>query len=365
MISASKVSPAFSALVRDFFLCHLTAQKGVSPRTVEAYRDGLRLLFAHAESELKKRPTDLTLDDLDAPLILRFLDSLERKRGNSARTRNARLAAIKSFLRYAASRDVVALPVLQRSLAVPTKRCDKPLLGFLSREEIDALVTVCDRCTWSGERDYVLLSLAYNTGARVSELVGLKIDDVDLAGTASVRILGKGRKLRQVPLWKNTAVLLRRWLARLQRDAGDPVFPNRWGKPLTRSGVDKRLRAIVRIAAASCPSLIGRRISAHTMRHSTAMHMLQAGVDVTSLALWLGHASPTTTHGYVEADLSMKEKALSKLDSPSRRQTRFRPGDRLLAFLDGLGSTASASPDPSSGASIGGHAAAAPRPRAS
>jgi site-specific recombinase XerD len=341
MSSAAKVSPAFPVLVRDFFLGYLTAQKGVSPRTIEAYRDALRLLFAYAESDLKKLPTDLILEDLNAPLILRFLDSLEKTRGNSIRTRNARLAAIKSFLRYSASRDVTALPVLQRSLAIPTKRCDRPLLGFLSRQEVDALLEACDRSTWSGERDYVLLSLAYNTGARVSELVGLTVDDIDLAGTVSVRILGKGRKRRQVPLWKSTAVLLRRWIGRLQRDGGDPVFPNRWGKPLTRSGVDKRLRALVRIASTTLPSLVGRRVSAHTMRHSTAMHMLQAGVDVTSLALWLGHASPTTTHGYVEADLSMKEKALSKLGSPSQHLTRFRPGDRLLAFLDGLGSKAS------------------------
>jgi site-specific recombinase XerD len=336
MISAAKVSPAFPVLVRDFFLGYLTAQKGVSPRTIEAYRDALRLLFAYAESDLKKLPTDLILEDLNAPLILRFLDSLEKARGNSVRTRNARLAAIKSFLRYAASRDITALSVLQRSLAVPTKRCDKPLLGFLSREEVDALLAVCDRSTWSGERDYVLLSLAYNTGARVSELVGLTFEDLTLAGTASVRILGKGRKLRQVPLWKNTATLLRRWNERLQSNAGDAVFPNRWGKPLTRSGVDKRLRAIVKLASTKCRSLIGRRISAHTMRHSTAMHMLQAGVDVTSLALWLGHASPTTTHGYVEADLTMKEKALGKLEPLAGRSTRFQPTDGLLAFLEGL-----------------------------
>jgi integrase/recombinase XerD len=337
MIAAATLSPSFPIVVRDFFLRYLTAQKGVSPRTIDAYRDALRLLFGYAERELKRPPTDLSLQDLDAPLILSFLDSLQKDRGNSVRTRNARLAAIKSFLRYASSRDLTALPVLQRSLAVPTKRCDKPLLGFLSREEINALLAVCDRTTWSGERDYVLLSLAYNTGARVSELVGLTLGDVILAGTGSVRIVGKGRKLRQVPLWKNTAALLRRWIDRLPGNGSEPVFPNRWGEPLTRSGVDKRLRAIVKLASTRCPSLVGRRISAHTMRHSTAMHMLKAGVDVTSLALWLGHASPTTTHGYVEADLDMKEKALAKLEPLTGRSTRFRPGDRLLAFLEGLG----------------------------
>lgn len=334
--TSATLSPPFPVLVRDFFQRHLIAQKGVSPRTVEAYRDAFRLLFAFTMKDLKKKPVELTLTDLDAPVLLRFLESLEKDRGNSVRTRNARLAALKSFLRYAASRDIAALPVLQRSLAIPTKRYDRPLLGFLSRVEIDALLSICDRGTWSGARDYVLLSVAYNTGARVSELVGLKIDDVDLVRSMSVRIVGKGRKLRQVPLWKNTAVLLRRWIERLQKTGGDPVFPNRWGKPLTRSGVDKRLRSIVNRASATCRSLTGRRISPHTLRHTTAMHLLQSGVDITSLALWLGHSSPTTTHGYVEADLSMKEKALRKLEAPSHQPTRFRPGDRLLAFLEGL-----------------------------
>jgi integrase/recombinase XerD len=336
MRTTATLPPGFPVLLRDFFVRYLTAQKGVSPRTVEAYRDAFRLLLAYARKHIRKQAVELTLDDLDAPFLLRFLDSLEKERGNSVRTRNARLAALKSFLRYAASRDMVALPVLQRSVAIPTKRCDKPLLGFLSRDEMEALLAVCDRGTWSGERDYVLLSVAYNTGARVSELVGLNIGDVDIARAMAVRIVGKGRKLRAVPLWKNTAALLRAWIRRLQRPDGDPVFPNRWNERLTRSGVSKRLQTIAKSAVAVCPSLARRRISPHTLRHTTAMHMLQAGVDITSLALWLGHASPTTTHGYVEADLGMKEKALKKLAPPSRHPTHFRPGDRLLAFLEGL-----------------------------
>jgi len=159
---------------------------------------------------------------------------------------------------------------------------------------------------------------------------------VELVRGTSVRILGKGRKLRQVPLWRGTAALLRSWLDRIGKDSGDPVFPNRWGRPMTRSAVEKRLRLVVRAASATCPSLAGRRISPHTMRHTTAMHMLQAGVDVTTLALWLGHADPATTHGYVEADLAMKEKALQKLEPPGHRRRRFRAGDRLLTFLEGL-----------------------------
>jgi site-specific recombinase XerD len=313
-------------------------EKGASSCTVEAYRDAFRLLLAYAEKRLKKQPVDLELADLNPALLLGFLDSLEKDRGNSVRTRNARLAALKSFLRYAGTRDVMSLPDLQPSLAIPVKRCDRPLLGFLSRDELEAVLAACNRGTWSGERDYVLLSVAYNTGARVSELVGLKIEDVELVRGTSVRILGKGRKLRQVPLWKSTAALLRSWLGRIGKDSDGPVFPNRWGRRMTRSAVEKRLRLVVKAASSTCPSLAGRRISPHTLRHTTAMHMLQAGVDVTTLALWLGHADPATTHSYVEADLAMKEKALQKLQPPGHRQRRFRPGDRLLAFLDSLAS---------------------------
>jgi integrase/recombinase XerD len=338
MIATTSVRPGFAALLRDFFLRHLMVERGASLRTVEAYRDAFRLLLSYAEKRLKKQPVEVELADLAPALLLGFLDSLEKERGNSVRTRNARLAALKSFLRYAAARDVTSLPDLQPSLAIPVKRCDKPLLGFLSRDELQAVLAACNRDTWSGDRDYVLLSVAYNTGARVSELVGLKIRDVELVRGTSVRILGKGRKLRQVPLWKDTATLLRIWLSRIGKQAEDPVFPNRWGRPMTRSAVEKRLALVAEAASTTCPSLAGRRISPHTLRHTTAMHMLQAGVDVTTLALWLGHADPATTHGYVEADLAMKEKALQKLQPPSHRQRRFHPGDRLLAFLDGLAS---------------------------
>ena len=336
-MSRTRPSAGFATLLQDFFLRHLTAEKRVSPRTIESYRDTFRLLLRHAKKQLRREPVDLTLGDLDAPLLLGFLDSLENERGNSIRTRNTRLAAVKSFLRYAASREVTSLPVLQRSLAIPTKRCDKPVLGYLSRDEMDAVLEACDRSSWSGERDYVLLSLAYNTGARVSELIALKIEDVDVVRSPAVRIMGKGRKLRTVPLWKETARLLRQWIDRLREPDDAPVFPNRWRRPMTRSGVEKRLRTIVVAASKKCPSLAGRSISPHTLRHSTAMHMLQGGVDIVSLALWLGHSSPTTTHGYVEADLAMKERALQKVLPPDQPAQRFRADDRLLAFLDTLG----------------------------
>lgn len=335
-MTSTSLRPSFSVLLQDFFLRHLMVEKGASSRTVEAYRDAFRLLLQYAEKQMKKPPLALELADLGPALLLGFLDSLEKERGNSVRTRNARLAALKSFLRYAASRDVMSLPDLQPSFAIPIKRCDKPLLGFLSRDELEAVLSACNRGTWSGERDYVLLSVAYNTGARVSELVGLRVEDVELGRGTWVRILGKGRKHRQVPLWKGTAALVRSWLEREPRGAGDPVFPNRWGRAMTRSAVEKRMRRAVKAASKTQPSLVGRRISPHTLRHTTAMHMLQSGVDVTTLALWLGHANPATTHAYVEADLAMKEKALQKLQPVGADRRRFRADDRLLAFLDGL-----------------------------
>jgi integrase/recombinase XerD len=329
-------APTFPVLVQDFFLKHLGAQKGVSPRTIESYCDTFRLLLAYAQKRLKKPPVEIVLPDLDAPLLLDFLGYLERDRGNSVRTRNARLTAIRSFLHYASLRDVAQLPVLRRSLAIPMKRFDKPMLGYLSREEIEAVLAAPDRSTWSGERDFVLLSVAYNTGARVSELVALSIEDVELDKGKYIRVLGKGRKLRSIPLWKSTAILLKVWIRNRAAAPGDPVFPNRRGQRLTRSGVEKRLHAVARRAAADCPSLKERKISPHTLRHTTAMHLLQAGVDLNSIALWLGHVNPITTHAYVEADLAMKERTLHKLAPTSARSRRFRADDRLLAFLSAL-----------------------------
>ena len=335
-MTTARTSPTFAALLQDFFLQGLSSQKGASVRTIEAYRDTFRLLFAYAQKRLKKPPVHLVLGDLDAPFVLEFLDHLEKERGNCVRTRNARLTAVRSFLHYASSRNVTELPVLQRSLAIPMKRYDKPLLGFLSRAEMEAVLAAPDRGTWSGDRDFVLLSVAYNTGARVSEIVAFNVDDVELDRGRWIRIHGKGRKQRQVPLWKSTAILLTDWLARCGGTPNDPVFPNRGGQRLTRSGIEKRLRVAVKTASKTCPSLANRKVSPHTLRHTTAMHLLQAGVDLSSIALWLGHVSPTTTHAYVEADLAMKERTLEKLSPPSTRSHRFRANDRLLAFLNSL-----------------------------
>jgi len=311
-------------------------QRNVSARTVASYRDTFRLLLGYAEIRLKKCAVSLAMADLDAPFVLAFLDHLENERGNSVRTRNARLAAIRSFLHYAAHQDPASLPIIGRVLAIPTKRFDQRVLGFLSRGEVEALLAAPDRSTWSGHRDQVMFTTLYNTGARVSEVIGLRRTDVEFDGARCVHIQGKGRKQRVVPLWSSTIARIKEWIARMEQGPEAPLFPNRDGRPLSRSGVEKRLRLAVAEAARVCPSLMGRRISPHTLRHTTAMHLLQSGVDMTVIALWLGHETPATTHLYVEADLTMKEQALRRVAEPPTRRLRYQAKDRLLAFLDRL-----------------------------
>jgi len=328
---------AFPVLVQDFFLRRLVAQRGASARTVESYRDAFELLLGFTEQRTGKPPSALQLGDLDAPLVLDFLDHLETERGNSVRTRNARLAAIHSFMRYVAVRDPASLPITQRVLAIPAKRFDRPVLGYLSRDQVAAILAAPNRGTWSGRRDAVLFATAYNTGARVSELTGLRVRDVLLDRQTAVHLHGKGRKQRVIPLWKNTASELRGWLDQINSAPEAPVFPNRTGAPLSRSGVRDRLDRAVALAESRCPSLLhGQHVTPHTLRHSTAMHLLQSGTDLAVIALWLGHSSPAVTHQYLEADLAAKEAVLRRLADPSPTPTRFRPGDRLLTFLQGL-----------------------------
>ena len=335
-MSTSSQVPTFASLLQDFFCKRLIGERNLSNQTVASYRDTFRLLLKYAEQRIRKAPVALTLADLDAPVILGFLDQLQKDRGNCARTRNLRLVAVRSFLHYASHRDPTALPTIQRVLAIPMKRFDRPLLGFLSHEQMQAVLEAPDRTTWSGQRDHVMLNTFYNTGARVSEIIGLRVNDVDLDRGAAVHIRGKGRKQRVTPLWRGTARLLRDWLVRQHRDGDAPVFFNRAGHALSRSGVEQRLRVTVAVAQKRCPSLRGLSVSPHTIRHTTAMHLLQSGVDLTVIALWLGHESPETTHHYVEADLTMKERALASLQEPPGRSLRYRASDRLLAFLDGL-----------------------------
>ena len=326
----------FPALLQSFFQQRLVAQRGASAQTIASYRDTFELLLRYAEQTIRRSPSALVLDDLDAPLVLTFLDHLEVQRGNSARTRNLRLTAIRSFMRYASVREPAALPVAQRVLAIPAKRFDRPALEFLSRQEVKALLDAPDRATWSGQRDAVLLATLYNTGARVSEITGLRVTDVLIDRASAVHLHGKGRKERVVPLWKTTAALLRAWFPRIDPSPDAPVFPNRAGRPLSRFGVENRLTVALAIASKRCPSLAGRPISPHTLRHTTAMHLLQSGVDITVIAMWLGHEDPSTTHLYVEADLAMKEAALRRVADPGQKPLRFHAPDRLIAFLEAL-----------------------------
>jgi integrase/recombinase XerD len=326
----------FPKLLQQFFLERLMEQRNVSPQTVAAYRDSFRLLLQFAQNHLGKTPERLDLIDLDAPLILAFLNHLESERHNTVRTRNARFAAIRSFLHFAAHKDPTSLPVIQRVMAIPMKRFDKPMLGFLSRTEMQAVLDAPDTATWCGQRDRVMFATLYNTGGRVSEITGMRVADVALEGSAAVRIRGKGRKERSVPLWRTTAAEIRRWLPHIDSRPDRPLFPSRSGTQPTRPAVMTRLQLAVQSAASACPQLAKRRVSPHSIRHSTAMHMLQGGVDITVIALWLGHESSTTTHMYVEADLAMKERALNAVQPPHLKQKRYQPTDSVLHFLQTL-----------------------------
>ena len=330
----SKPAPSFPALVQSFFVEHLTQQRALSPQTIAAYRDAFMLFLGFAEVSLGRSPAKITLADITPDLIMAFLDHLERERHNSVRSRNARLAALRSFLKFAAHRDVSSLQVIEHALGVPAKRFERPMLGYLSREEMLAVIGTSNG-TWIGQRDNVLLLLLYNTGARVSEIASIKVGEVVLdEGSACVHLHGKGRKQRSVPLWRSTVRAIRAWLRRNpQFDSDSPLLPNCDGQSMSRWNVTQRLDRAVQVAAESCPDLATRPISPHTIRHTTAMHLLQAGVDISVIALWLGHESPATTHQYVEADLAMKERALARLHEPEVKLRRYKAPDSLIDFL--------------------------------
>ena len=329
--------PSFAMLVQRFFAEHLTHHRAVSPRTVAAYRDTFRLLLQFAERHTGKSPTSLKLVDLNSELVLAFLDHLERDRKNGARSRNARLAALRSFLKYAAHHDLSALGVIEQALAVPMKRFDRPMLGFLARQEMQAILDAPDTATWAGQRDHALFTMLYNTGARVSEIIDLRVKSLILDTSPAVHLTGKGRKQRTVPLWHSTVTVMRAWKRRMgASEDSAPLFPNRGGRAMSRSNVTQRLALAVATAAEQHPQLLARSISPHTFRHTTAMHLLQSGVDMAVIALWLGHESPSTTHMYIEADLAMKERALSRLQAPAKSAARYRAPDRLMQFLQGL-----------------------------
>lgn len=328
--------PSFASLVQQFFTEYLVTQRALSPRTIASYRDALMLFLDFAHKRLGKPPTALHLADIEPDVILAFLDHLEQQRQNAVRSRNLRLTALRVFLKFAARRDVSSLHVIERALGVPMKRFEQPILGFLTREEMLAVMGDPGG-TWTSQRDHLLLAMLYNTGARVSEIIGVRVADVVLDGAPCVHLRGKGRKQRSTPLWKTTVQEIRAWLRRnpmLSADAA--LLPNRDGRAMTRSNVTQRLDIAVARAAEVHTSLAKRSISPHTIRHTTAMHLLQSGVDFSVIALWLGHESTTTTHRYVEADLAMKDKALARLQPPDTKLGRYRPTDALMQFLQAL-----------------------------
>jgi site-specific recombinase XerD len=323
-------------LIQRFFTEYLMQQRALSPATVASYRDTFKLLLSFIGKRCGRSPIELALADLDATGILAFLQDLEATRGNCVRSRNARLAAIHTFVRFAAHQDPSHLANLQGVLAIPSKRHERPLLGYLSRAEIDAIIAAPHALTWVGQRDAALFATLYNTGARISEALSMKVRDFIDAQAPSIHLLGKGRKQRTVPLWTTTARRLRTWVARAKLDPMSPLFPNGSGQGMTRSNAAQRLALATGIAAKKFPRLSSAHVSPHTIRHTTAMHLLQSGVDLSVIALWLGHESPSTTHLYVEADIEMKRRALQSIQPIAPGTKRYKVPDRLLAFLDSL-----------------------------
>jgi integrase/recombinase XerD len=327
---------ALSTTLQAFFTDRLLRQRQVSPHTLSAYRDTLRLLLVFASEQKGREPSKLDIEDLDAPLIGTFLDHLEHQRKNTVRTRNTRLAAIRSLFRYAALRHPEHAAIITRVLAIPPKRFDRRLVSFLVEQELEALLTAIDRSTWIGRRDHALFSLAAQTGLRVSELISLRCADVHLGTGAHVSCLGKGRKQRITPLTAGTVSILRAWLAERNGQAEATLFPTRVGRALSRDALEHRLAKYVVIGTQRCPTLGRKKITLHVLRHSAAMRLLRAGVDNSVIALWLGHEQIATTQIYLHADLELKERALARTSPPNTPPGRYRPPDKLLAFLEAL-----------------------------
>jgi site-specific recombinase XerD len=320
-------------LLQRYFTDYLIAQRRLSPQTLASYRDTFRLLLQFVQSELKIEPSRLAVDQLDAEIILRFLDSLELRRKNAVVSRNLRLTAIRSFFRMVALHNPECTGTATRVLAIPMKRTDTRLLEYVSRVEMDAILNSIDRKQWCGRRDYALLLTMYNSGARVSELCALRTEQIGMVRNSYVHLHGKGRKERAIPLWPSTARILRDWLRENTRSI---AFPGIRGEPLSRFAVRLLLQKAVEAASPHCPSLKKKRISPHTIRHGTAMALLDAGVDISVIALWLGHESIETTNGYLHTSLALKEKALAKVTPLGSTFKRFQPDDSLLTFLASL-----------------------------
>jgi integrase/recombinase XerD len=327
---------ALAPLVQAFFTDRLIRQRQASDHTIAAYRDTWRLLLAFATHHTGRAPTHLDIADLDTTLIAAFLDHLEHHRHNSVRTRNARLAAIHSLFAYAALHHPEHAADIERVLAIPTKRTDQTTITHLTDNEVDALIAAPDRTTWTGRRDHALLCLAIQTGLRISELNALTRNDIHLGTGAHVACRGKGRKDRITPLTSQTRTVLRAWLAEQPGHPDDPLFATRTGHHLSRDAIEHRITTHATSAATRCPSLTTKNVTAHTLRHTAAMRLLHAGVDITVIALWLGHEQIATTQIYLHADLALKERALTRTRPPNTKPGRYRAPDTLIAFLNNL-----------------------------
>ena len=328
---------AIAPTLQAFFTDRLALQRQASGHTIAAYRDAIKMLIAFAAQRAGKTPSRLDIADLDAPAVGAFLNHLETGRGNSVRTRNARLAAIHSLFQYAALRHPEHAGDIQRVLAIPPKRYDKALITYLTEEEITALLAAPDPDTWTGRRDHALLVLACQTGLRATELTSLAAGDVHLGTGAHVSCLGKGRKQRITPLTPATVAVLRAWLAERGGLPADPLFITRRGTPLSRDALERRIVKYAAVAAHSCPALLEKKVSPHVLRHSAAMRLLNAGIDTSVIALWMGHENTATTQVYIHADLALKERAIART-APQGTTTpgRYQPPDDVMAFLDGL-----------------------------
>lgn len=329
---------ALAPLLQAFFVERLARQRDASPHTIASYRDSFKLLLAFLHEQSGTPPSKLQLEDLDVTSITAFLSYLENERGNSARTRNARLTAIHSFFQYASFKAPECAEQIARVLSIPEKRYESTLISYLSKPEIDALLAAPDRSTLNGRRDHALLLLAVQTGLRASELASLHRRDLNLDSGAWVRCQGKGRKERCTPLTRGTVKVLRVWLRELDNDPASPLFPSRTGGHLTRAGIWRLVNKHTTTAGARCPSLAAKNITPHCLRHTAAMQLLSAPdpVDTATIALWLGHETLDTTNKYVHADMELKRRAVDRTTPPNVKPGRYRPGDRLLAFLDSL-----------------------------
>jgi len=348
------MSTRFAKYLQEFFTVRLMKERDASLETVTSYRDAFRLLLAFLETKLGKAPAKIELEDLDAPIITKFLQYLEDVRGNCARTRNARLAAIHSFFRYVSFKEPQLLDQIQRILAIPSKRWEKKLIDFLTRDEAEAIVDAIDPQTLAGQRDRALFMLMAQTGLRVSETIQLRFEDVVLGEASHVRCQGKGRKERCVPLRKALAKTLGEWLELRGAQPSDRLFTNAKGAPLSRDGVAYLLKKHVAVACQKCPSLLGKRVTPHVLRHTLAMDLLHHGVDRSTIALWLGHASVETTQCYIHADLQLKQKALEKTQPWGSSPRRYQPPDDVLAFLEGLVMPSGRGPEICNPATMGG-----------